>query len=140
VSWQNNMKKNILTEKIMDNVVSFEKKRSRNRFAVFIIVILALIAVLLIAIYFFNKSASETGSYDLFTLLSQDKEIIADYWQDTIMVFWEEVPQGLVILIFLCLISIISYILISRRKLRITRKKLESIDKYEKTKIIDRKG
>jgi hypothetical protein len=136
---KNKKTESAMTEEIMGKVMDFEKKKSRRFLGRFFIIIFILLFVFGILLWFFNQDLLSKNTYDLFSLFSEDKEIIAEYWRDTVTTIWEEIPKEILIGVLFIFFASISYFLFSKRRLKITKKKLDSIDKFEKTKIIKNK-
>ena len=118
------MKTSNLTQNIMNEVLRFEKKRIAGWIGRFITILLLLTGVFLFAFSVTLRIFDERKIWDLLSLFSEEKEIIADFWQDTIAVVWEELPTEWLIVGFIALSSIILFIIVNRKKIYIIRKKI----------------
>lgn len=113
----------------MNEVLRFEKKRIAGWVGRFVTILLLLTGVFLFAFSVTLRIFEERKIWDLLSLFSEEKEIIADFWQDTIAVVWEELPTGWLIVGFIALSSIILFIIVNRKKIYIIRKKIRYLRK-----------
>lgn len=124
------MKKVDITVSVMNKIVRFEKRETARwlrRYALFIAVFAALFLVAIgVAIRLFY----ERGTYDPLTLFFEDREIIAEFWRDTLRVLIEELPQRALLSASIALIVIAGVIVMTRRKRTIIRRKLRELAKY----------
>ena len=68
-------------------------------------------------------------------LFTQDREIVEEFWQDTVMIVLTELPWEMIALgIFLCGIMGI-YLLVTVSKRRLIHSKMSQLAQYEKTHI-----
>ena len=70
-----------LTRKVMDKVISFERKRSTLWIKVFLFTLSAL--SLMVTVYFLMAIRQAQGGqiFDLLSLFGEDSEIIEEFWQ-----------------------------------------------------------
>jgi uncharacterized integral membrane protein len=119
-----------LSHSVMDRVVRMEERQTRIWRIKFIAVLCGLLAVFGLGIYRIIQYFNEYQLFAFFDLFKEDREIISEYWQDTVMTVWDESPKGL-LLFGLCVCGmIILSILVTRRKRNIVKKKLEQISAY----------
>jgi NADH:ubiquinone oxidoreductase subunit 6 (subunit J) len=121
------MKTPDVTKPVMDKVIRFERKRTAlwfRRYRVIISVSGILVLILGLVIV---KTLSDQQSFALLLLFHQDPEIIASYWQDTLWVFWQEVPSHMVWISVILLVGIIIGVVVTRRKRKILRSKLQKL-------------
>ncbi|MBI5613700.1 hypothetical protein HY947_02140 [Candidatus Gottesmanbacteria bacterium] len=90
-------KKINVLNRVMDKVVAYEEKRSSfflwNYRLLLAIIILCIIAVG-IGLYW---ELVYRRAFDLLTLFFEDREIIAEYWVDTLGMFFNEVPREYIV-------------------------------------------
>ncbi|MBI2404802.1 hypothetical protein HYV22_01325 [Candidatus Gottesmanbacteria bacterium] len=125
--------KNIdITGPVMDNIVRFEKRRSLLWFLRFVVIVFTLffLAVLLLWIAF--GQIMERQTLELLTLFKEDREIIAQFWQDTLMIFWEELPQRKLVISVGILAGIIIFSLLTRKQRMIVWKRIRQIARRER--------
>ncbi len=67
------------------------------------------------------------------TLFGEDREIISEYWKDTISTFWQELPQMQISISLLVLLVIVIVIVIARKRFGVIRKRLKGLAKYKKS-------
>ncbi len=127
------MKKNIdLTNSVMEKVVRFEKRRTWLWISRFITAAGILIGVALTFLLFAAKDISERDTLSLLSLFGEDKEIVQEFWRDTLGIFWEELPQRkLAIGVGLLIIAIVLFV-INRKRIKLMVKKIKNIAKYTK--------
>ena len=119
-----------VSKNVMSKVVRLERGRTRWWITRFVFTVAALFISLVTLGFFAIQIISERQGWDLLTLFQQDPEIISAYWRDTLWIFWEESPQRIIFSVIAILIFIIGFIVLTRRRRRILRKKLRQLDKY----------
>jgi len=119
-----------VTQKVMKNIASLERKRivsyRRKLFLIFSALILLFVGAIAVVI----KILTEQQTFDLLTVFSEDSEIIAEFWQDTVTSFFQELPQPELALggIVLCTVFVIT--MVTRKKRSIAERKEKEIQKY----------
>lgn len=126
------MKKVDLTGKVMGKVVGFEKRHVKWWLGKFILVISVLCASFIFSAAVFQKEVLQRRILDLLSLFTEDKEIIGQFWQDTLGVVWEEIPHELLFLLGLIFLIFVIFIFVSRKRLKIIRKKMSQLEKYDR--------
>lgn len=126
-----------LTRKVMDKVISFERKRSTLWIKVFLFTLSAL--SLMVAVYFLMAIRQVQGGqiFDLLSLFGEDSEIIEEFWQDTLSIFLEQLPVWSLIYGCLALIAIFIFIVITNKKRSLIQKKLLAVEKYGRKDTIE---
>ncbi|MBI3397154.1 hypothetical protein HY045_01615 [Candidatus Woesebacteria bacterium] len=126
-------KDNKLTDKIMNKVVTFEKKRTRFslwKILVFLIPLFIVLSGLTVIVF---RELQETQTLDLLSLLGEDREIISDYWQETVQTFLLEIPlKDIVTAVFVIVVILVSLWLL-RKKLALLRRRIVELAKYKKS-------
>lgn len=126
------MKKIDVRKQVMEKVVRYEKQRTGRWLVVFIATVVLLVALLFAALWIFAKELVERQTLELLTLLGEDQEIIAEFWQDTLTIFWEELPRrwllgGIVLVMTLMILWVAT-----RKKRHIIQKIRTQLAKYGK--------
>ncbi len=124
------MKKIDITASVMKRVVGYEKRQTTWWLRRYIVFLTIFAGLFVITIAIAARLFYERGTYDLLTLFFEDKEIIAEYWRDTLSVFIEELPQRALLSAGILFLVVISIIVITRRKRTIIRRKLRELAKY----------
>jgi len=114
-----------LTQNIMDKVGRFEKKRITFWLIRFILILLFLTGAFIFVFSTTLRIFDERKIWDLLSLFGEEREIIADFWQDTLFILWEELPRIWLVLWFGILAVIIIFIIANRKKIYIIRKKIQ---------------
>jgi hypothetical protein len=122
-------------EKTMHQVVMLEKKRS-TRFLFVVRAILIAFGLLVfglcaLVVYQLNIQ----GSFDVLSLLSEDWEIISEYWSDVMFVFMSEFPTEYIPAIVAALFIGVGTYVITIRSRRRSSRALKDIQTLEKKKI-----
>ncbi len=124
------MKKIDVTKSVMNQVVGFEKRRSFWWIGKFLFILFVLGALGIWVFWIAATEILQRQTLELLTLFTQDREIIAQFWQDTIMVFFEELPQRKLAVSFLALLGVVLFVLLTRKKFMIVWKKIQQLAKY----------
>ena len=123
------MKHPDVTRSVMEQVARYEQGRSAGwlrRFRVFIVLLLLAAGAILWWIW---QQLQERRVLDLLELFWEDAEIIREFWRDTVSVFWEELPQGALLIAGLILLGIGITAWLTRRTRAITHKRLARLAK-----------
>ena len=123
-------RKNKLTVKIMNRVVDMEKNNIGSWIRRSAFVLLLLIGGLIASLVILVDEFSKHQSFALLNLFYEDIEIISDYWRDTLLIFWEEAPQMMIVIFLVFSILFILILLLIKKGIVIIKRKLKSIDKY----------
>jgi len=124
------MKQPDLTSNIMSKVARFESNRIRIFRRRFLTVLLIMAGLLVLTVFVVGWQLYQMQAFDVLTLWSEDWQIITEFWQDTLSVFWEQIPPLWLWGAVLCLI-VISAILYGTRKRRlINQKKLSHLRRF----------
>jgi hypothetical protein len=124
------MKTKDITPSVMSKVARYERDRIRlfrRRLAAVLIVIGGILAV---SVGIVVWQLYQMQAFDLLTLFAEDRQIIAEFWRDTLVVFWEEIPPVWFWGAVLCLVSIGGILLLTQRKRAMDKKKLSQLNKY----------
>lgn len=120
-----------VTKSVMNQVVRFEKRRSFWWLAKFFFALLVLTSAGIWFLGIAMTQIAERHTLELLTLFTQDREIIAQFWQDTLLVIWEELPQRKLIIAGIMIVSIIVVVLLTRPRRMIIWKRIRQIIKYK---------
>jgi hypothetical protein len=127
------MKKINITHSVMDNVVTLEKKRVVSWKRKFFLILGGLLVFLGGLIFITGKLVFEQKTYELLSLFSEDREIIMEFWQDTIMNFIETLPHPEIELGFVCIALIIIAIISTRRTRKVMKTKEKELRAYKRS-------
>lgn len=121
-----------LTGQVMNKVVTTEKRRVTVFLTVLLIAagILVVIAVVFLVVSW--QLMTDRGAWDMLSLFQEDGEIIAEFWQDTLVTFWEELPQVHLLIAVLAAGALGAVWFLTRRSRKITLQKIRQIGKYQK--------
>ncbi len=120
---------------VMEKVVRFEKKRSFWWLGKFFFILLVLFFAGVWILRVAATQIAERQTLDLLTLFTQDREIVAEFWQDTLMVFWEELPQNKLIIAGVILLVIVAFVLLTRTRRMIVWKRIQQIKNFKKGEL-----
>lgn len=123
-------KKPDISRRVMDQVVRYEERNAATWRTKFLIVLICLFGLLAVGIYLLIQYFSEYQLFALFELFQQDREIILEYWQSTLSVIWDETPKDIVFLGLCVCVIIVIYLLVTRKKRNILKKKMQQISAY----------
>jgi hypothetical protein len=125
------MKNVDVSKSVMNKVVRFERTRTRSWFRTFILSIVILLFSLVTLVVLMIRILSERQVWELLTLFGQDPEMISSYWQDTLWVIWEESPHRIITLTAIIVLAVIGIYILTRRKRKVLKKKLDVLEKYK---------
>lgn len=124
------MKKPDLTDRLMGKVVSFERRRIswwKRRFVFFILVCGFFITA---GLLLFILQLWSQQSFDGLVIFWEDPEVFQLFWQDTVMVFWEELPKDLLLLLILSLSVMVIFWLWTRKVRQIVSRRSRELATY----------
>lgn len=81
------------TDTIMKTVIRYERRRTAAWIMAFIVIVGMCIAG---AVFMGERAVtllSEWQVFDLLTLFNQDREIVFEFWQDTLSIAWAQAPR-----------------------------------------------
>ncbi len=110
------MKKIDVTENVMKQVERFEKSRSSMWLRGFYTGVVVM--VILVGIFFWSsiQTISDLQGWDLLSVFTQDREIIRDYWQDTVLTFITELPLETLAVAFAIFVFLVIIVFITRKR------------------------
>lgn len=76
----------------MTKIIAFEKRRVAVWLTWFVSALLALVVFVVAAIWVFGAEVVRRQTVDLVALFAEDREIIAEFWQDTVQTIVAELP------------------------------------------------
>lgn len=129
------MKKSIdVTESVMKKVVRFETKRTGFWFMRFAVAVLCFGALFIGSIWIIWAAIVELRSLDLLEIFGEDQEIISQYWEDVVSIFWEELPQPVVITGAIVFVFFIIFLIWTKKRRRIMFQKMRQLASFAKKK------
>lgn len=118
-----------VSDQVMKKIVRLEKTRTTWWTRWFMVFVTALAILAGIFLWVSIVILSEVKAWDLLTLLSEDWEIIAEFWQDTLSTFLQELPVGNLLLGLLAFIGILVAFISTKRRRAIIRFKQSQLAK-----------
>lgn len=128
------MKKTDMTKKVMNEVASFEERRSRSWFIAFCLTIFVLFGSIVGAIVRTYMILSYRRALDVLEIFGEDREIFLEYWQDALFIFFSELPRGMVLFALCFLILLVVYWMHAKHQMRITARRLSELAKLKKSR------
>lgn len=116
----------------MDRIIGFEKFRTQRWLWTFRMCVGLLGAALLYLLWRGWQLISERGTLELLELLREDREIIREFWRDTIDIMIAELPQGTIVRATVVTGFIVAAFLLTHHRRTVIRKKLQHIAKADK--------
>ena len=117
----------------MDQVVRFEESRTHQWVRRFRTIIGALVVLLGVFAWRVWTLVSERHTLDLLALFREDREIIVEFWQETVLTFIEELPQRLLGIVLLVIVLILVVFLMTRKRRAVISRKLSELAKQHKS-------
>lgn len=123
--------KNIdITRKIMQDIASMERRRItsfRRKLSVAFGGLVIIFAGIAFIIY---RILLQQQTFDLLTVFSEDREIIAEFWQDTVMSILMELPLTEIVLGGIVVCTVLAMGIATRKRRSITKRKEKELQKY----------
>ncbi len=126
------MKKIDITKLVMERIVKIEKRRTWVWIWRFIILNLVLVIGGLGFLIIAGKQIFEMDTFSILSLFGEDREIISEFWQDSVSTFWEELPKLQLGIGVGLLIVVVIFIWIKRKRIKLMIKKIKNIAMYSK--------
>ncbi len=116
--------------KIMEKIIALEKRKIRFWLLKFIFALFFILGILGFVFFTIARIFEERRIWDLLSLFREEWEIILEFWQDTLLIFWEELPKEWLVLALISLFIFTLFVIISSKKIGIIRKKIQYLKKY----------
>lgn len=113
------MKSIDVSEQVMQKIVRFEETRTRVWLRRFYIFLITLVIVLGVYLWISWKTMSDLHTWDLLNLFSEDWEIITEFWSETIMTFFIELPAETLIAALVVGAGIVGAFVITKKRRKI---------------------
>jgi hypothetical protein len=123
------MKRIDVTRPVMEKVVRFEEQRTKQWILLFVLGVACIAALVGVSVFRTYTMLQERHTLDLFEILHQDREIIAEFATDTLFVAFEELPQRTMLFSVGLLILLVGIWIITRRRRKIIKRRLVEISK-----------
>lgn len=123
------MKTTDVSESVMEKVSAFERRRSRLWLRIFWVTATILFVLGAINVWFVVRRLEESQTLDLLTLLTEDAEIIREFWQDTVVIFLGELPVAPVLIAALIVVGLGIMIYKTRGRRKVMRRRLAELAK-----------
>ncbi|MEK7074047.1 MAG: hypothetical protein AAB960_01825 [Patescibacteria group bacterium] len=127
------MKRSNITHSVMDKVVRFEEQRTKRWLAVFVITVVVLTGCAALFLFYTYAVVSERHTLDVLAIFYEDREIISEFWQDTLSVAIEELPQKPLVLGSSALVLLTYTWIMTRRRRRIVARRMAQLAKRKKS-------
>lgn len=126
------MKESELTNKIMMKVVGYEKRRVVSWILTILVGFIVFLAIAAISLWYTAVILGQTKSLELLTLFREDWEVIREFWRETIITFFQELPTDSLIILVVSIILLLVIIIYSFKRWGRLKRKLSSIDQFQK--------
>lgn len=126
-----NRRKIDLTQPVLKEIVKIEKGKTAIFLSWFILAIFSLLGLASVILFVAFEMISDQGTLDLLQLFGEDKEVISEFWKDTLQTFWEELPKTNLVVGLLAVVTLVILIFALRKKIAIIIKKIKILVKYE---------
>ena len=126
------MKESELTNKIMKKVVGYEKRRVIGWILAVILGLVIFIITGAVSLWYAATILGETKSLELLTLFREDWEVVREFWRETIITFFQELPTDSLIILVVSIIFLLVIIIYSLKRWGRLKRKLSNIDQFQK--------
>ena len=118
-----------ISSAVMKKIVQLEESRTRSWVRGFYMVIGGLIVIVGFSLGISWKILGELHAWDLLEIFTQDWEIIAEFWQDTMSTFLQELPLETLMVALSVVLGIGIIFILTRRRRAIIRFKQDQLAK-----------
>ncbi len=126
------MKNTDVTKSVMDNVISYESHRTRIWLGVFLTALFVAIGLILALIRYIYGTLLDRHTLDVLEIVFQDSEIISEFWQDALVVVWEEFPKFSLYIGFGLMVLFGVMWIRTKKKRKIMARRIEELAKRQK--------
>lgn len=119
-----------VSKSVMKKIAEFERRRIAVWFSWFMVMVVGLLVGCGAIFVLVVRDLMEKRAFDFIELFSQDREIIAEFWREVLVTFWDELPIELITLAVCILGVLLIFMIITKRRRAIMQKKLHQLDKY----------
>lgn len=116
----------------MDKVVRFEARRTTQWILRFLATVFVLIAVILWALLRSYTTLSQQRTFDVFEILWEDREVVAEFWQETLATVVTELPRWTLTIGVGFVVLFVGYLISTGRKRTIARRRMAELAKRKK--------
>lgn len=119
----------------MEHVMRFEEQRSKRWVITFILSIIVMISFVSVSFFAAVRILVERQTFALLEIFSEDTEIIAEFWRDTVRIFIVELPQKPLVLGGSMLLILLVVWMITRHRRKIIARRLNELAKRRKKRV-----
>lgn len=123
------MKSADISKSVMEQVARFEEERSTRLLRRFRIGMMLTAVFLVFVAWRISTQVRDSGSLDLLSIFWEDAEIAAEFWRENVSVFFEELPQGAVVILLSGVILSTGFVTLTRRRRKIAERRLRELAK-----------
>lgn len=117
----------------MDKVVRFEEQRTRRWLTVFVVLVVFLAVVAAVLLLRTYAVISERHTLDVLEIFYEDREVISEFWQDTLAVAIEELPQKTIVLGSSALVLLGILWIVTKHRRQVVARRLQELAKRKKS-------
>lgn len=112
-----------LRSELMKKVVAYEERRVGTWLVWFMGIIGLLLVGTVFSLWYVGTEVIRRQTFELLSLFREDWEIIAEFWQDTAAVVWEELPgEWLFVALFLVILGCIFLLVTAKDRHKMARR------------------
>ena len=126
------MKSTNISERVLERVIQLERRRIAVWWRKFWIVISVFVLLSITTLGITGFGLWQQRTFDLFAIFAEDSEIIVDYWQDTFMVFFAELPVEYVFYAAVGAVGILVVVILTQKRRKILRRRSQEVAFYRK--------
>lgn len=120
-----------LSSTVMKKIVSWERRRSVAWLGGFSAIVGGLLFVILGLLLAAIGDILDRGIGDQLSLLSENREIVEQYWQDTLATVALQLPQGKILAILAIAVLALFFFWFTRKRLGVVRRRLKQVLAYK---------
>lgn len=116
----------------MKKVVGYEKRRVVSWILTILVGFIVFLVIAAISFWYTAVILGQTKSLELLTLFREDWEVIREFWRETIIIFFQELPTDSLLILVISIIFLLVIIIYSLKRWGRLKRKLSNIDQFQK--------
>lgn len=118
----------------MDKVVHYETSHTARWLVAFFVVLGVAVGIIGVIVWNVYMTGAQMHTWDLLGLFAQDREIVAEFWQDTLDIVFAEIPPATFVVLGVLLLSVVVLFIRTRKKRKVIARVRGELAKHQKNR------